>query len=140
MWKESSMERGYDCQGGSAVFVRGHGTLASPFFSLPFFSPSAPPLPLCCHIHLPCNSVDFAHRPSSWTETKNCHRMYLFFSCTFFFDFRFSIFDFRFSIFDFRFSIFDFRFSIFDFRFSIFDFRFSIFDFRFSISICDFYF
>ena len=31
-----------------------------------------------------------------WTETKNCHRMYLFFSCIFFCDFRFSI-----SIFDF---------------------------------------
>ena len=34
--------------------------------------------------------------------------MYLFFSCTFFFDFRFSIFDFRFSIFDFWFLIFNF--------------------------------
>ena len=31
-----------------------------------------------------------------WTETKNCHRMYLFFSCIFFCDFRFSIVDFRF--------------------------------------------
>ena len=46
MWKESSMERGYDCQGGSATVGRqrspANGTLSSPFFSLslplPFLS------------------------------------------------------------------------------------------------------
>ena len=46
MWKESSMERGYDCQGGSATVGRqrspANGTLSSPFFCfslpLPFLS------------------------------------------------------------------------------------------------------
>ena len=155
MWKESSMERGYDCQGGSAT-VGGHDvkeyqlSVHSPLLSS--FSPSYPALSLLSHSltlgivyillidrargtrasavwhddprehHvgilpqiIDATSMASIHKFISslpnglntrvggqgelavlWTETKNCHRMYLFFSCIFFCDFRFSI-----SIFDF---------------------------------------